>query len=78
MKLGPPFTPSTDASPAGFRGTASGLGPRPAQRQGVALVVTLILLALITTMAIGMIIGRFQDEFVAMLTMLKHSIQLLH
>jgi len=33
--------------------------------------------AIICAIALQMIIGRFQDEFVAMLAILKHAIQLL-
>lgn len=44
----------------------------------VAMAIKPLVAAIITSIAIGLIIERFQNEFVAMLVLLKHSIQLLH
>jgi flagellar biosynthetic protein FliR len=43
----------------------------------ISMAIKPLVAAIITAIAIHMIIGRFQQEFVTMLTMLRHSIQLL-
>jgi len=44
----------------------------------IAMAIKPMVAAIICATAIHMIIGRFQDEFVSMLAVLKHAIQLLH